>query len=86
VIGTLAGTIRRLALFVGLLFAALLVNINLVQVTRANSLADKPGNNRAIIKEYAKQRGPILVGDIPVAVSVATGGQRCMPLPPASRH
>jgi len=75
VIGTLAGTIRRLALFVGLLFAALLVNINLVQVTRANSLADKPGNNRGVIKEYAKQRGAILVGNTPVAQSVATTGR-----------
>lgn len=74
-IGTLAGTIRRLALFVGLLFAALLVNINLVQVTRANDLADRPGNNRNVIKEYAKQRGPILVGSIPVAQSVATNGR-----------
>ena len=74
-IGTLAGTIRRLALFVGLLFVALLVNINLVQVTRANDLASRPGNNRGIIKEYAKQRGPILVGTVPVASSVLTTGQ-----------
>jgi peptidoglycan glycosyltransferase len=75
VIGTLAGTIRRLALFVGLLFAALLVNINLVQVTRANDLAGRPGNNRDVIKEYATQRGPILVGNTPVAQSVATTGR-----------
>jgi peptidoglycan glycosyltransferase len=75
VIGTLAGTIRRMALFVALMFAALLVNINLVQVTRANSLANEPGNNRGIIKEYAKQRGPILVGGTAVARSVATGGR-----------
>jgi penicillin-binding protein A len=75
VIGTLAGTIRRLAIFVGLLFLALLVNINLVQVTRANDLAGRPGNNRNLIKEYAKQRGPILVGGVPVAESVATDGR-----------
>ena len=74
-IGTLAGTIRRLALFVGLLFLALLVNVNLVQVTRANSLAQQPSNNRNVIKEYARQRGPILVGNTPVAESVATSGQ-----------
>jgi penicillin-binding protein A len=75
VIGTLAGTIRRLAIFVGILFLALLVNINLVQVTRANDLAGRPGNNRNIIKEYAKQRGPILVAGAPVAESVATDGR-----------
>jgi peptidoglycan glycosyltransferase len=72
VIGTLAGTIRRLALFVGLLFVALMVNLNLVQVTRADDLANRPGNNRSVIKEYAKERGPILVGSSPVARSVAT--------------
>jgi penicillin-binding protein A len=72
VIGSLAGTIRKLSIFVALLFLALLVNINLVQVTRASSLANKPGNTRGIIKEYARQRGPILVGGTPVAVSVPT--------------
>jgi penicillin-binding protein A len=75
VIGTLAGTIRRLAIFVAILFLALLVNINLVQVTRANDLAGRPGNNRGLIKEYSKQRGPILVAGVPVAHSVATDGR-----------
>ncbi len=74
-IGSLAGTIRRLAVFVALLFVALLVNINLVQVARSSSLANQPGNNRSVIKEYARQRGPILVGGTPVAVSVAGKGQ-----------
>jgi penicillin-binding protein A len=73
-IGSLAGTIRRLSVFVALLFLALLVNINLVQVTRAASLAGEPGNSRGLIKEYARQRGPILVDGIPVAVSVPTTG------------
>jgi penicillin-binding protein A len=74
-IGTLAGTIRRLAVFVGLLFVALIVNINLVQVTRANNLANGPGNTRNLINQYNKERGPILVGDIPVASSVATDSE-----------
>ncbi len=74
-IGTLAGTIRRLAVFVGLLFLALLVNVNLVQVTRANDLAGRPSNNRNVIKEYARQRGPILVGNTPVALSIPTAGR-----------
>jgi penicillin-binding protein A len=86
VIGTLAGTIRRLAVFVAILFVALLVNINLVQVTRAGSLANGPGNNRSTIKEYGKQRGPILAGAAPVAVSVLTTGvlkyQRTYPAGP----
>jgi peptidoglycan glycosyltransferase len=73
-IGSLAGTIRRLSVFVALLFLALLVNINLVQVTRAGSLAGEPGNSRGLIKEYARDRGPILVGGTPVAMSVAGNG------------
>jgi penicillin-binding protein A len=74
-IGSLAGTIRRLAVFVALLFLALLVNINLVQVTRASNLATEPGNNRNIIKQYARERGPILVGGTAIATSVAGTGQ-----------
>ena len=67
--GSMAGTIRRLAVVTGLLFAALLVNLNVVQVGRANDIADRPGNNRKVIKEYARERGPILVGGKPVVSS-----------------
>jgi peptidoglycan glycosyltransferase len=74
-IGSLAGTIRRLAVFVALLFLALMVNINLVQVTRASSLATEPGNNRGLIKEYARERGAILVDGKAVADSVAGTGR-----------
>jgi len=74
-IGSLAGTIRRLSIFVALLFLALLVNINLVQVTRASGLATQPGNSRILIKEYARQRGPILVDGSSVAVSVTSSGR-----------
>lgn len=74
-IGSLAGTIRRLSVFLALLFVALLVNINLVQVARSSNLASQPGNNRNVIKEYGRERGPILVGGTPVAVSVASKGR-----------
>ena len=74
-IGSLAGTIRRLSVFLALLFLALLVNINLVQVARSSNLASQPGNNRNVIKEYGRERGPILVGGTPVAVSVAGKGR-----------
>lgn len=73
--GSLAGTIRRLAVVAALLFLALLVNLNVVQVGRANSLADQPGNNRKVIKEYARERGPILVGGKPVVSSRLGKGQ-----------
>ena len=74
-IGSIAGTIRKLSVFIALLFLALLVNINLVQVARSSNLANQPGNNRSTIKEYASQRGAILVGGKPVAVSVAGKGR-----------
>jgi peptidoglycan glycosyltransferase len=75
VIGTLSTTLRRLALFVGLLFLALLVNVNVVQVVRAGDLANRPGNTRSLIKEYGKPRGAILVANTPVASSKAGEGR-----------
>ncbi len=71
----MAGTIRRLAVVAALLFLALLVNLNVVQVGRANDLAGRPGNNRNVIKEYARERGPILGGGKPVASSKLGSGQ-----------
>jgi penicillin-binding protein A len=74
VIGSLTGTIRRLTVFVALLFLALLVNINIVQVGRAGSLANGPGNSRALIQDYKVDRGSIIVGGQQVAYSKATNG------------
>jgi penicillin-binding protein A len=75
VIGSLTGTIRRLTVFVALLFVALLVNINIVQVGRATSLANGPGNSRALIQEFNTQRGPILAGGEQIAFSKLTDGR-----------
>jgi penicillin-binding protein A len=74
VIGSLTGTIRRLTVFVALLFIALLVNINIVQVGRAGSLANGPGNSRGLIQEFKTQRGPILAGGEQIALSQLTNG------------
>lgn len=64
--------IRRIALAVLLLFGALLVNANVLQVGEASSLRRKPQNVRIIAAEYSRQRGPIVVGGRAVARSVAT--------------
>ncbi|MDQ1625354.1 MAG: penicillin-binding protein [Actinomycetota bacterium] len=64
--------LRRLALAVMILFGLLLLNVNYLQVVRANSLHNDPTNPRVIFEEYSRQRGPILVGGRPVANSVAT--------------
>lgn len=44
------------------LFFALLANVNYVQVWQAPELNAKTGNKRVILDEYARERGPILVG------------------------
>lgn len=68
--------VRRVAAGLFMLFAALFVNLNYVQVLRADELADDPRNARSLIREYEVQRGSILArsGDQPVEVarSVAT--------------
>lgn len=57
--------IRRIALAFMVLFLALLVNVNYVQVYQAEDLntASSPVNKRVILDEYARERGPILVGE-----------------------
>ncbi len=67
--------IRRLSLLVGVLFIALLININVQQVLLANDIRNKPGNQRTVLEEYDKERGPILVGSAPVARSIPTQDQ-----------
>ena len=75
-ISSLSGSIRRLAVLVGLLFLALLVNANAVQVLRADSLADGPGNTRGMHRGVRRaSAGPIVVAGAPVASSKATTGR-----------
>jgi penicillin-binding protein A len=64
--------IRRIALAFMVLFLALLVNVNYVQVWEAGNLNDRNGNRRVLLDEYARERGPIMVGEEqkPVAFSV----------------
>ncbi|GAB3405275.1 peptidoglycan D,D-transpeptidase FtsI family protein [Flindersiella endophytica] len=55
--------IRRIALAFMVLFFALLANVNYVQVWNAPNLNAKSGNKRVVLDEYARERGPILVGE-----------------------
>ena len=64
--------IRRMATVMLLLFAALFVNLNVIQLVKADDLANNPANKRLIIKEYQIQRGPIVVGEKEIAHSVPT--------------
>ena len=52
--------IRRVAIACLLLFAALLVNANVVQFADAKNLRDKPDNTRTLYAQYDRQRGDIV--------------------------
>ena len=69
------GPIRRLAGVVALLFASLLISTTYIQVVDAASLKNKPTNVRTLLKEYARQRGPITVGGEAIAESVPSNDQ-----------
>jgi penicillin-binding protein A len=64
--------IRRVATVMLVLFGALFVNLNLIQLVRGEELVNNPANRRLIVREYQIERGPIVVGDTNIAYSVAT--------------
>jgi len=55
--------IRKVALAMTIVFAALLANLQLVQVARSNSLANDSRNGRILLKELGIKRGEILAAD-----------------------
>ncbi|MDQ3416467.1 MAG: penicillin-binding transpeptidase domain-containing protein, partial [Actinomycetota bacterium] len=64
--------IRVLAVFCGVLFLALLLNATYVQFIDANDLNSTSGNRRVVDEEFARERGPILVGEDRVARSMSS--------------
>jgi peptidoglycan glycosyltransferase len=81
--------IRRLAIGFLVLFAALAVNVNYLQVVAADRIANNTANKRLLIQEYDVDRGDILAADgrTVLATSEPTGGdlkyQRIYPEDPA---
>lgn len=69
----MATPIRRIGAVLLLLLVALLINVTVIQVILAGDYRDRPGNQRVLLEEYDRERGPILVGADPVARSVETG-------------
>ena len=65
--------ILRTALVFTLLFIALLVNVTIIQFVRVGDYRDRPGNQRVLLEEFDRERGPILVGSDAVARSIETG-------------
>jgi peptidoglycan glycosyltransferase len=67
--------LRHVAIAALLMFAALLINANVIQVGEASSLRANPHNVRVLYGEYSHQRGPIVVAGKDVARSVKTHDQ-----------
>jgi peptidoglycan glycosyltransferase len=64
--------IRRVATLMLVLFGAMFVNLNIIQLVRADDLAENPANRRLLVREYAIERGPIVAGDREVVHSEST--------------
>ena len=54
--------IRRVALAALTLFGLLFLNVNWIQVVKAESLRENPRNNRLLLDEYGRPRGDIIAG------------------------
>ncbi|HRY08633.1 MAG: penicillin-binding protein 2 [Actinobacteria bacterium] len=67
--------IRRLGWVFGILSILLSINLTFQQFILAPKINAQPGNQRTVLAEYERERGPILVGTKPVARSVATPKQ-----------
>jgi penicillin-binding protein A len=67
--------LRRVSAACLLLFLLLLVNVNYLQVVKADEYKDNPLNRRSLLDEYAQARGPILVGNQPIVTSKETTGE-----------
>ena len=64
--------LRHVAIAALVMFAALLINSNVVQVGQASSLRANPHNVRVLYGEYSRARGPIVVGGKDIARSIKT--------------
>ncbi|MDO5678204.1 MAG: penicillin-binding protein 2 [Propionibacteriaceae bacterium] len=69
------GPIRKVATFVAVLLAALLVNLTWISVVRTESLNEDSRNRRVRDAEFSRNRGTILVGNTPIAQSVERAGR-----------
>ncbi len=61
--------IRRVAIAALAMFAALLLNLSASYLVRTDSLNNRAENRRASDARFAQDRGPIMVGNSPIALS-----------------
>ena len=67
--------LRKLSAVVLLLFVALLLNANYIQVVKASDLRSRNDNARVLLDEYSRQRGQISAGGQLLAYSTSTEGR-----------
>jgi len=68
-------SIRKVAAALGVLLAAVFLNLNFVQVVKGDHYRNAPDNQRVLLNEYASPRGQIIVGGgtgTAIATSVST--------------
>ena len=83
--------IRRLGLVLMVLFCALFIQLNYLQVIKADDFNNHPANSRAVVRDFVQPRGVIQTSDgAVVAESVASNDsfklQRRYPLGPLFAH
>ena len=67
--------IRKVAIALAVLFLALFVNLNIVQVLQGSKYRDDAQNRRVLLNEYSSPRGAIVVQGVNVAASRKTGDE-----------
>jgi peptidoglycan glycosyltransferase len=67
--------IRKVAVALVVLLAALFLNLNVVQVVQSDSLSNHDGNQRVVLAEYSSPRGQIVVQGTAIAKSIPTKDQ-----------
>lgn len=70
------GPLRKVSIFVALMMAALLLNITWLSVVRSDALLADSRNRRVRDAEFAQNRGAILVGNQPIAITNPTKHSR----------
>ena len=79
--------IRKVSIAIAVLFVALFVNLNVVQVLKGSSYRDDANNRRVLLNEYSSPRGQIVSSGTAVAESKTTSDElkylRSYPLGPA---
>lgn len=68
-------SLRRLAAVLLVLVLALMLNLTWVQFVDAGDLRNQNGNSRTLLREYSRERGPILLGSTAIAQSIPTSDQ-----------